>query len=33
MNPLYFTSGLKPKVQDMLARDNPVAKQLLMNRV
>jgi hypothetical protein len=32
-NPFYFTSGLKPDVQDMLARDNPVAAQLLMHRV
>jgi hypothetical protein len=32
-NPLFFTSGLKPDVQDMLAHDTPVAKQLLMNRV
>jgi hypothetical protein len=31
-NPFYFTSGLKPDVQEMLARDNPAAKQLLMNR-
>jgi hypothetical protein len=31
-NPLFFTSGLKPDVQDMLARDNPVAAQLLMHR-
>jgi hypothetical protein len=28
-NPLFFTSGLKPDVQEMLARDNPVATQLL----
>jgi hypothetical protein len=32
-NPLFFTSGVRPEVQDMLARDNPVAKQLLMSRV
>jgi len=31
-NPLFFTSGLKPDVQDMLAQDNPVATQLLMHR-
>src|SRR6516225_5948079 len=32
-NPLFFTSGLRRHVQDMLSRDNPVAGQLLMNRV
>jgi hypothetical protein len=31
-NPLFFTSSLKPDVQGMLARDNPVAAQLLMHR-
>jgi hypothetical protein len=28
---LFFTTRLKPDVQDMLARDNPVAAQLLGN--
>jgi hypothetical protein len=28
-NPLFFTSGLKPDVRAMLARDNPVADQIL----
>jgi hypothetical protein len=28
-NPLFFTGGLKPDVREMLARDNPVAAQLL----
>jgi hypothetical protein len=28
-NPLFFTSGLKPEVQEMLGRDNPVAAQIL----
>jgi hypothetical protein len=30
-NQLFFTTRLKPDVQDMLARDNPVAAQLLGN--
>ena len=30
-NPIFFTSGLKPDVREMLARDNPVATQLLGN--
>ena len=30
-NPLFFTTRLKPDVRDMLARDNPVAAQLLGN--
>ena len=29
LNPLFFTLGLKPDVRAMLARDNPVAAQLL----
>jgi hypothetical protein len=29
LNPLFFTLGLKPEVREMLARDNPVAAQLL----
>jgi hypothetical protein len=29
LNPLFFTMGLKPDVQAMLARDNPVAEQRL----
>src|SRR5260370_37068329 len=29
LNPLFFTLGLKPDVRAMLARDNPVAEQLL----
>jgi hypothetical protein len=29
LNPLFFTFGLKPDVQEMLGRDNPVAAQLL----
>jgi hypothetical protein len=32
LNPLFFTMGLKPDVQAMLARDNPVAAQLLPQR-
>jgi hypothetical protein len=28
-NPLFFTSGLKPDVREMIARDNPVATELL----
>jgi hypothetical protein len=32
LNPLFFTMGLKPDVQAMLARDNPVATQLLPQR-
>jgi hypothetical protein len=28
-NPLYYTLGLKPDVRAMLARDNPVADQIL----
>ena len=29
LNPLFFTLGLKPDVRAMLARDNPVADQIL----
>jgi hypothetical protein len=32
LNPLFFTMGLKPDVQAMLARDNPAAAQLLPQR-
>lgn len=32
LNPLFFTMGLKPDVQAMLARDNPVAEQILPQR-
>jgi hypothetical protein len=28
-NPLFYTSGLKPEVKELLARGNPVAAQLL----
>jgi hypothetical protein len=28
-NPLFFTSGLKPEIREVLARGNPVAAQLL----
>jgi hypothetical protein len=30
-NPLFFTGGLKRDVREMLARDNPIATQLLGN--
>jgi hypothetical protein len=30
-NPKYFTAGVKPEVRAMLARENPVAAQLLGN--
>jgi hypothetical protein len=28
-SPLFFTSGLRPDVRAMIARDNPVADQIL----
>jgi hypothetical protein len=33
MSPFFFTLGLKREVQEMLARDNPIAERLLMKRV
>jgi hypothetical protein len=32
LNPFFFTTGLKPDVQEMLRRDNPAAAQLLPPR-
>ena len=32
LNPLFFTTGLKPEVQEMLARGNPVADQILSRK-